>query len=157
MSHQNQRTSQLPRPEHRWYLDPSERAELLRAFGVKLRSLRANAGLSQVGLAARSFLHDSDISAYERSVRLPSLGVLLVLGDALDRLASALIEGLRPPIRRAATPRALALIDAHPGISTPELANALDLPYRHAALLTRRLEAENTISGFHTDWRRTPQ
>jgi transcriptional regulator with XRE-family HTH domain len=129
---------------------------MLRAFGVKLRSLRAKAGLSQVGLAARSFLHGSDISAYQRSVRLPSLGVLWVLGDALDQPASALIEGLRPPIRRTATWRALALIDAHPGISTSE-SKALDLPYRHAAQLTRRPEADDTISGFHTDWRRTPR
>jgi transcriptional regulator with XRE-family HTH domain len=156
MSHEEQRSGPR-RSEHRWYLDPPERVELLQAFGVKLRLLRAEAGLSQVDLAARSFLHDNDISAYERNLRLPSLAVVLVLGDALGQPASALIDGLRPPIRRAATSRALALIESRPGISTAELASALDLPYRHAALLTRRLEAESTISGSYTEWRRAPR
>jgi transcriptional regulator with XRE-family HTH domain len=137
-------------------LDQPERDAVLRAFGQRLRSLRADAGLSQVDLAARCFLRNDHISAFERGVRLPTLMVLLVLGDALGEPACRLVDGLPPPTRRAATLLALALIESRPGISAAQLADALEVSELYVLELTCRLQATNTISGRYGDWKLPP-
>ena len=48
-------------------------------FGMRLRTLRKNAGLTQGQLAEQLNMTCSVVSAYENDIRLPSLDVLILL------------------------------------------------------------------------------
>mgnify|MGYP006288320453 CR=1 FL=1 len=71
----------MPRPED----------ELARAFGEVLRKARQEARLSQEELAARSGLHRTYISQFERGQKSPSLTVVAGLARSLGLTASELV------------------------------------------------------------------
>jgi transcriptional regulator with XRE-family HTH domain len=65
-------------------LDPAQqRAELLRAFGVRVRTLRVHAGFSQEALAELAGVHRTYLSSVERGQRNISLANIQALADAL--------------------------------------------------------------------------
>jgi len=66
--------------------------ELDRAFGVVLRGLRHQAGLSQEALAFRCQLHPTYISMLERGIASPSLGALAVIAEALRKRPYSLVK-----------------------------------------------------------------
>jgi transcriptional regulator with XRE-family HTH domain len=64
-------------------------------FGQRLASIRQVRGLSQSELAAKTGLEPSAVSHFETGRRLPSMGNLKVLCDALDISADYLIGRLK--------------------------------------------------------------
>lgn len=64
--------------------DPFERrASILRSFGLRLRMLREQAGLSQEELANLAAVHRTYVSSVERGQRNISLANIQALADAL--------------------------------------------------------------------------
>lgn len=64
--------------------DPTERrAAILRSFGLRLRGLREQAGLSQEQLADLAAVHRTYVSSVERGHRNISLANIQALADAL--------------------------------------------------------------------------
>jgi transcriptional regulator with XRE-family HTH domain len=80
-----------------------ERAQLLRAFGAKLRAERERRNLSQEGLAAAANVHRTQLGALELGLRDPHLTMLLILADGLGIAPGALLEGLFVPTQRKAS------------------------------------------------------
>ena len=64
-------------------------------FAANLRRLRAEAGMSQEQLSAKTGLHPTEISRLERAVREPRLGTMLRLARGLDVKLEALVAGIR--------------------------------------------------------------
>jgi transcriptional regulator with XRE-family HTH domain len=62
---------------------PGVDSKLLRAFGLRVRSLREQVGLSQETLAERAGLHRTYVSSVERGQRNISLTNIQALADAL--------------------------------------------------------------------------
>ncbi len=62
------------------------------AFGVTLRALREERGLSQEGLAFASGYHHTYIGLLERGRKSPSLGTLYRLAQALEVTPSELLH-----------------------------------------------------------------
>jgi transcriptional regulator with XRE-family HTH domain len=70
-----------------------------RAFGVVLRRLRTDAGLSQEALALQAGRHPTFISMLERGQNSPSLATLMALAAALEVRASDLVRGVEDSLR----------------------------------------------------------
>ena len=64
---------------------------LQESFGVVLRQLRVEKGLSQEGLALEAGLDRTFVSMLERGLRQPTLSSLFVLAAALQIPASRLV------------------------------------------------------------------
>jgi transcriptional regulator with XRE-family HTH domain len=77
-----------------------ERARLLRAFGVRLRTVREYRNVSQETLAQVAEVHRTHLGALERGRREPHLSMLLILADALRAKPNVLLEGLPVPRER---------------------------------------------------------
>ncbi len=65
------------------------------AFGLRLRSLREERGLSQETFANAARVHRTYLSSVERGQRNVSLDIIMRLADALDLPAAQLFEGLQ--------------------------------------------------------------
>ncbi|MCW7538426.1 helix-turn-helix domain-containing protein [Aquabacterium sp. A7-Y] len=61
------------------------------AFGVVVRELRLQRGLTQNDLALRSGLHFNQISRLERATSVPSLVTVFAIADALEVRPDALV------------------------------------------------------------------
>lgn len=73
------------------YDDP-QRAN--KAFGDRMRELRAREGLSQDGLAREADIHPTSIGRLERGGREPKLTTILRLADGLGVEPGELLNGL---------------------------------------------------------------
>ena len=62
-------------------------------IGKKIRGLRSALGLTQAVLAEAADLESGYLSQVERGHKLPSLGALFRIADALKTTPAALIEG----------------------------------------------------------------
>lgn len=67
------------------------------AFGLRLRQVRTECGLSQDVLARRTDLHTTAIARFERGAREPRLTTILRLARGLEVPPSALMDDLRWP------------------------------------------------------------
>jgi DNA-binding XRE family transcriptional regulator len=97
----NQRVRNHPASggEHRQpesYLDQDPSAARI-AFGLRLRRVRMERGLTQEELAYRTNLHTTAVGRFERGVREPRLTTILRLARGLEVLPSALLDDLRWP------------------------------------------------------------
>jgi transcriptional regulator with XRE-family HTH domain len=135
--------------------DVAERDDILRAFGRNLKKYRVAAGLTQVTLSERCFLGCERVSLLERGKLAPSLLVLLMLSDALGVAVGELVEGVGAPSRRRSRLRVGRLIDGNPGISTGEIADALNLPYGYVFQDVRCMFSLGEISGRSRSWQPT--
>jgi transcriptional regulator with XRE-family HTH domain len=68
------------------------RSEQLRAFGLRVRSLRERGGISQEALADRAGLHRTYVGSVERGERNISLANIHRLADALGVAPSELLD-----------------------------------------------------------------
>jgi DNA-binding XRE family transcriptional regulator len=73
------------------YEDPDRASK---AFGQRIRELRAREGLSQDGLAHTSGIHLTSIGRIERGGREPRLTTILKLAQGLDIEPGELTNGL---------------------------------------------------------------
>ncbi len=154
-----QMMARVPR-QTRWAAfgpDRRERDDVLRAFGGKLRALRAAAGFSQEALAVRCFMRRDQISALERGASAPDLPALLVLGARLGVSAGELIEGLQAPVRRVGTRQVLDLVTRRHGVSADGIAASLGLPFSYAAEITLYLQSTGQIAAQRTGWQPAAQ
>jgi transcriptional regulator with XRE-family HTH domain len=71
-------------------------------FGINLRRLRHQAGLSQLELSLRCGLDMAEISRLERGSRDPRLGTIARLADGLQVEVVELVRGVEPGERRIA-------------------------------------------------------
>jgi transcriptional regulator with XRE-family HTH domain len=78
----------------------SERIELKRAFGRRLRDLRVAAGLSPDEFASKCRMSPSTISKTELGRSEPRLALILILCNGLDVSPDALIGDLPAPKKR---------------------------------------------------------
>jgi transcriptional regulator with XRE-family HTH domain len=76
------------------HLDQDPRAASI-AFGLRLRELRAEHGLSQDDLAHRTDVHSTAIGRLERGSREPRLTTILRIARGLDVPPGALLDELR--------------------------------------------------------------
>ncbi len=67
---------------------------LLRSLGRRIRSLRAERGLSQEGLAERAGLHRTYVGGIERGERNPTIRNLEQISRALAVSLSVLVKGI---------------------------------------------------------------
>jgi transcriptional regulator with XRE-family HTH domain len=67
------------------------------AFGLRLRQVRTERGLSQDELAHRTDLHPTAIARFERGAREPRLTTILRLARGLEVPSSALMDELPWP------------------------------------------------------------
>lgn len=68
------------------------RAELLQAFGARVRTMREQAGLSQEALADAAGVHRTYLSSVERGQRNISLANIQALADALGHSPDELLR-----------------------------------------------------------------
>lgn len=73
---------------------------VLTRFGYNLAQARAQAGLSQDGLAARAGLSQGEISRLESADRDPGITVVVSLADALELEPGELLDGVWSPPSR---------------------------------------------------------
>jgi transcriptional regulator with XRE-family HTH domain len=125
--------------------DQDEASDVLRAFGRHLTLLRAEASLPQQKLADRCFMSHSQVSSFERGVRVPNLLALLLLAHGLDVSIESLTEGLIAPARWASVAQMLELLARRPGISTDAAAESLQLPPWYVAELVLYLQSVEAI------------
>ncbi len=78
------------------YLDQDPGAARI-AFGLRLRQVRTERGLSQEELAQRTNLHTTVIGRFERGAREPRLTTILRLARGLEVPSSVLMDELRRP------------------------------------------------------------
>jgi DNA-binding XRE family transcriptional regulator len=79
-------------------VSPASRArdqDLAAAFGLRLRTLRLERGLTQEQLAETADLHPTFISNVERGYSAPTLYTLVRLAEALDVQPGQLVDDLR--------------------------------------------------------------
>ncbi len=97
-------SGQPPRQAPKVAEDPykTERAQLLLAFGEKLRAARERHNLSQETLAEIVNVHRTHLGALELGLRDPHLTMLLILADGLGISPGTLLEGLFVPRERKA-------------------------------------------------------
>lgn len=127
--------------------DQHERASIPLALGANLRSLRRRASLSQVDLAARSYLRHDHIAAFEQGKYPPTLLVLLTISDALHASIAEIAEGVPSSTRQPESTRALSIITSHPGITTKALADEMGVPAWYLTQILHRLESLGAING----------
>lgn len=72
--------------------DDSDRAS--RAFGQRMKELRAREGISQDGLARETDVHPTSIGRLERGGREPKLTTILRLAHGLGVEPGELVDGL---------------------------------------------------------------
>ncbi len=72
--------------------DDPDRAS--RAFGERMRELRAREGISQDGLAREADVHPTSIGRIERGGREPRLTTILRLAHGLGVQPGELVDGL---------------------------------------------------------------
>jgi len=77
----------------------SVRAEMLSAFGERLRELRSARGWTSERLAQESSLTVSSVSNIERALQEPRLSTLLLLIETLDVRPAELLAGIPVPRR----------------------------------------------------------
>jgi transcriptional regulator with XRE-family HTH domain len=87
-------------PSESRLLAASERMELSRAFGLRVRDLRTAAGLSVAELAGRCRISPSAISGAEVGRSDPRLSLILFLCDGLGVTPNVLIGDLPVPRER---------------------------------------------------------
>jgi transcriptional regulator with XRE-family HTH domain len=80
-------------------------------FGARLRELRQRLGLTAIALAAHGGVTAPTISLYEHGYRLPSLGALCRLADALHVTTDELL-GRASPGEPEAVPTGREILDA---------------------------------------------
>ena len=68
------------------------------AFGQRVRELRAEARLTQEGLAEAAELHPTFVSNVERGYRVPTVPTMLRLAHGLGVAPSRLVDGLEAPL-----------------------------------------------------------
>jgi len=68
--------------------------ERLRAFGVRVRQMREEAGLTQEKLAEAAGVHRAEVGFVERAEREVGITLAWRLADGLDRPLSALLADL---------------------------------------------------------------
>lgn len=85
---------------------------LQQKFGQVIRRRRLEMGLGQEALADKATLHRTHVSLIERGLRMPTLGVIKKLADALETSMAALMKELEsaeeiesPPRKKAGRPR----------------------------------------------------
>jgi DNA-binding XRE family transcriptional regulator len=88
--------SSLERHRTGSYLDHDPGAARI-AFGLRLRQVRTECGISQDVLARRTDLHTTAIGRFERGAREPRLTTILRLARGLEVPPSALMDELRWP------------------------------------------------------------
>lgn len=125
--------------------DKLEMDRSIASFGRALRALRVANHLTQEELAHRCFLRHDDISQIERGVKAPNLMRLLLIADGLGVSVQTLTEEVLVPRREDSTRRALALVDAQPGISIAALTQSLALPESYVKTLARHLQATGQV------------
>jgi transcriptional regulator with XRE-family HTH domain len=135
--------------------DEHERGAVLRAFGLNLRALRREAGLSQEILAMRSFMRRHRVPKFETGERAPDLLALLVLANRLEIPVAALTDGLEAPVRRAGTGQVRDLIACQPGLNSSAVASALGLPDWYAQELLFYLRSIGAIVLRQQGWQPT--
>lgn len=69
------------------------------AFGLVLRRLRKNAGLSQEQLALDAGIERNFVSLIERGINQPTIRIIFKLAGALDTTASELLQLVEKEIR----------------------------------------------------------
>ena len=132
-------------------IDQPEKSAFLDRFGQNLKARREAAALSQEKLGVLCFLRHDEISALERGRRTPNLIVLSLLADALGTSVASLTEGLRAPLRQAATSRVLSHFqDSHSTASFR--ASVPGLPASYVGEVTRRLVATGQIVRGESSW-----
>lgn len=103
-------------------------APFRKAFGRRLRALRAAAGMTQKGLAHKVRCNVAMVGRYERGEHFPKIEVLLRLRKALnvslDYLVTGQTEGRLRDIRLLAR---LAALDQLPSDKRGELVRLLDV------------------------------
>ena len=68
--------------------------EIAKAFGVRVKSVRTDRGMTQEALAEAAGLHPTFISNVERGYRVPSVPTLLRLAKGLGVKPSLLVDTL---------------------------------------------------------------
>lgn len=71
------------------------------AFGDALREARADAQISQEGLALASGIDRTFVSMLERGIRQPSLATVFILAESLNISPTTLIDNVHRRMRRA--------------------------------------------------------
>jgi transcriptional regulator with XRE-family HTH domain len=135
--------------------DENERRAVLRAFGLNLRALRREAGLSQDTLAMRSFMRRHRVPKFESGERAPDLPALLVLANRLEIPVEALTDGLEAPVRRVGTGQVRDLIARQPGLNSSAVAAALGLPDWYAEEIIFYLRSVGAIAIRQQGWQPT--
>jgi transcriptional regulator with XRE-family HTH domain len=137
--------------------DEAEHDAVLLAFAQRLRAVRKMTELTQEQLDARAYMQHGEVSKIERGQRAPGLFTLLRLAEGLCVDPGALVDGLPVPQRAASLERALALIEANPGITTGSIAKNLQVPRppNYALRLVRKLAVSGVISNERSGWQAT--
>lgn len=75
-------------------MDDDERADVLIAFGARVRDRRTALGLSQEALAERAHLHRTYVGSLERGERNVALVNIVRLATALEIATADLVDGI---------------------------------------------------------------
>lgn len=134
--------------------DAQEKASILRSFGENVAQLRAEAGLSQVELAARCFIRPAAVSQVEHGERFPSLLIVLALAQALNVSIGDLTAGVPSLTRETGRERMRALIARTPRSrhQQQQLAQASGLPALYANELLSYMAAHGEILKEDDRW-----
>jgi transcriptional regulator with XRE-family HTH domain len=149
----------VPAPFLQQVLRGPDRAELddvLGVFGQHVRSLREAAGLSQDQLGARCLLLHGVMSHIEGGSTAPNFPVLLWLARALGVPVGTLTDELAPPSLSVSRGAVLAGLARQPGLTTSELATALELPGTYILRIVHYLEAYGEIARQGGAWTLAP-
>jgi transcriptional regulator with XRE-family HTH domain len=137
--------------------DIPERDEILRQFGRNLKTRRVAARLTQRMLSERCFLSCQQVSRLECGQVAPNLLVLLLLRDVLGVSLDELTEGVGAPARQPSCLQMRQLLERSPGISTAEIAESLELPFRYVFRGARRMWSLGEICGRSSSWQPAPE
>ncbi|MGH2878748.1 MAG: helix-turn-helix domain-containing protein [Solirubrobacteraceae bacterium] len=136
--------------------DHAEHDQTLQAFAVRLREVRERAGLTQEQLDAVVYMQRGTISKMEHGHAAPGLFTLMRLAESLQVDPGTLLDGLPVPKRAGGLERVLGLVETHPGITSSQIAEEMQVPPNYAIRLIRRLVATNAITSEHGGWQAPP-